>query len=154
MQIHTAHSFCEQMRAIGQTGRPLPISPVERSMPTDPPEQLMFRRVRADVRAMLFDVLRETRRCSPSTDSEHMIPKSSPPSGWRERSGASWAGLLKTVEQKLRSVRMEYRDLIMTATDGHKTWNMPLTVTIHLITSKILAANSAARAATRFQIDR
>lgn len=124
-------------------------------MPTDPPERLLFRRVRADVRATLFEVLRETRRWSPCADPEHMIPKSSLPSGWTERSGASWAGLLKTVEQELRSVRMEYRDLVVTATDGHKTWNMPLSVTIHLITSKILAANSAARtAATRLQIDR
>jgi hypothetical protein len=118
-------------------------------MRTGHPRLLKFRRVRDDVRTILFEVLQETNRCDQVGGAENLIPKGSVPQGWEEKSGASWAGFLKQVEQRLRSTKAEYQDLIVTATDGHKTWNMPLTITIHLITSKILAANSAARAALR-----
>lgn len=105
---------------------------------------LKRRTVRHDVAEVISTLLEERSGISARKFSVSLIPHASPPEGWGEPSGASWAGALKKVELRLHTLRPEYNVLRITPTDGHKTWKLPLAITVHLLTEKIVAGNHVA----------
>ncbi len=113
------------------------------------PSSLSYRRVTADVSGVLAAVLGETGRLGTATFAPGLVPALPPPGGWAERSGPSWAGVLKLAEARLHALRPEYRLLRVTPTDGHRTWRLPLSISTHLLAEKILSANDGRCSAAR-----
>jgi hypothetical protein len=113
-----------------------------------PRHPLSYRRVAVDVSQAMATLLQETGRAGDLSFNHSLIPALPSPNGWREKSAPSWAGFLKRVETRLRETRPEYRLLRVTATDGHRTWRLPISITTHLLTEKILSANHGARSVT------
>jgi hypothetical protein len=114
-------------------------------MPSRPTAPRGYKVISRDVSRALAEILSETGRLKGDLDrlDRSLVPGGWVPMGWQERSGATWAGLLKLVEERLRTQRSEYKALHVTATDGHRTLRVPLSVTIHLLTEKIRSSHSA-----------
>lgn len=105
-------------------------------------KQLTRRQVKKEVRDAVKSILVENRNLDCARFSQQLVPKAGFPAGWNERSAASWGAVLKLVERRLRLLRPEYRLLNVVASDGHQTWNLPVSAAIHLLTEKILAGYS------------
>lgn len=116
---------------------------------------LSYRAVSTDVRTAILALLVETGRLSSAADGAALV-RQCPDRAWGERSAPSWAGFLKRVERALHDCSADYALLHVTATDGHRTWQLPLQVTVHLLAEKTISAHrgwlagSARGSAARF----
>jgi hypothetical protein len=92
------------------------------------------------VRDALLAVLTLAARLPPEGQPAQWL-KLCPQSAWGERSAPSWAGILKQVEHHLRRSNADYRLLHVTAMDGHRTWQLPLQMTVHLLAEKLISTH-------------
>lgn len=105
-----------------------------------PAKPFSYRRVNAEVRDALLAVLTLTARLPVDGHPAEWL-KLSPQSGWGERGAPSWAGILKQVEYRLHCSNADYRLLRVTAMDGHRTWQLPLQMTVHLLAEKLISTH-------------
>lgn len=120
------------------------------SLPQEKP--LLYRTVSADVLEAVGILLERTGRYQMGS-SRASLQKCLPAVAWGERGGASWGGLLKLVETQLHKQDDDYRLLRVTPTDGHQTWQLPLQITLHLITEKTICTHRGWLLARRTRSD-
>lgn len=125
------------MTARGSDDRRKGALPREMLVPRSAP--LPYRAVSADVLAAITALLCETGRLKSGMA---QLQKQIPAAAWSERSAPSWAGFLKLVEQRLHRQNHVYRLLHVSAMDGHRTWQLPLSICVHLLAEKIIAADA------------